>query len=186
MHKSIHVIMNHSLTVVIPLKMAQDFLEVSQKTRLRQNISADNPYKCRNMKMSYICTKSRICSNPYICTKCPNDSSLNKCTKCVLIYGSTNVQTSTATQISTNVAAAIQRHFSTFAPKHAAAQNPTNVQNTMKEKSCHICASVDRGRVGAANVFQTEGSLLPRDDHRLVWNLLPLLRFCFFCVRVVC
>ena len=138
--------MNHYLIVVIPLKMAQDFLEVSQKTRLRQNISADNPYKCRNRNMSYICTKSRTCNNPYICTNRTNDNGLYKCTKCMLIYFSTNVRTSTATQISTNVAAAIQRHFSTFAPKHAAAQKPTNVQNKMKEKSCHICAVGERNR----------------------------------------
>ena len=133
--------MNHYLVVVIPLKMAHDYLEVSQKTRLRQNISADNPYKCRNRDMSYICTKSCTCNNPYICTKCPNDSSLNKCTKCVLIYCSTNVQTSTTTQISTNVhvAAAIQRHFATFAPKRAAAHKPTNVQKYEREKLPHLC-----------------------------------------------
>ena len=68
MLKSIHVIIHHYLIVVIPLKMAQDLLEVSQKTRLRQNISADNPYKCRNKNMPYICTKSCTCINPYICT----------------------------------------------------------------------------------------------------------------------
>ena len=70
MHKSIHVITNDYIILVIPLKMAQDFLDVSQKTRLRLNISADNPYKCRPCARSYKCRNFLQALHFNICASC--------------------------------------------------------------------------------------------------------------------
>jgi hypothetical protein len=70
MHRSIHVIINNYIIVVIPLKMAQDFLDVAQRNRLRHNISADNPYKCRPCARSYKCRNFLQALHFNICASC--------------------------------------------------------------------------------------------------------------------
>ena len=70
MHRSIHVIINNYIIVVIPLKMAQDFLDVAQRNRLRHNISADNPYICRPCARSYKCRNFHQALHFNICASC--------------------------------------------------------------------------------------------------------------------
>ena len=64
------MIINNYIIVVIPLKMAQDFLDVAQRNCLRHNISADNPYICRPCARSYKCRNFHQALHFNICASC--------------------------------------------------------------------------------------------------------------------
>jgi len=109
MHESTWVITNIYSIVVIALKLALSFQDFGQKTVLDKIFPHTIP--------TNVGTKASptFSHTPYICTNC------------VHIHFSTNVRNYIAQQTWTNVATSVQRHFSTFAQKHAGVPKPTNV-----------------------------------------------------------